>query len=435
MIDPQISTEMPTSIGRGRRTTGALSIPIYRRFVVTNLVSQCGRWTQDVALALLVLDRTGSATVLGLVIAMQYLPVLVLTPVAGVWVDRLPRRPTILVTQTIAAMLALLLATLVATTVVEMWMIFVIVTALGLTQALDNPARMVFLLDMVGSARLASAVGLNAAANSVARVAGPMIAALLVATLPLATSFYVNAGSFALFLAAVWSIRPPELHVQQRSRLPHQSALAQFRDGLRHIGATPSLRVTLLMAAVVGTFSYRFEVTLPVFAEQSFGSASRYASFATALGCGAIIGAFTASRLPEVRQHHVRRATALFGASLACAALAPTFWFALGALALVGLGFTSLVSTGNTFLQLQVEPGMQGRLLALWAAAFLGSAPIGGPIMGTIADMFGPRVALGVGALAALTVVMFARRALGERAAVPAITGASQRRASTPPST
>lgn len=383
----------------GGRTFSALKVRNYRLWFIGQGISLSGTWMQTVAQGLLVLHLTGSGTALGLVTALQALPVLLLGPWGGVLVDRFPKRALLYATQAIAGTLAMVIGIVVATGAVRMWMVYLVSLALGLVKVVDNPVRQTFVLEMVGQRELVNAVSLNSTEINLARVIGPTIAGVLIATVGLAACFIIDALSYLAVIAMLAMMRTSELHPTPLA----PRAAGQLREGFRYVRSSPPILMTLLMMAVIGTFTYEFSVSLPLFAQQTFGGgASAYAAMTAAMGAGAVAGGlYTASR-PSNAGPLLARAAALFGVAVLLTAVAPTLPLAIVALLVVGffsIGFTAL---GNATLQLESAPEMRGRVMALWSVAFLGSTPIGGPIVGWLGEHVGPRWALTVGGVAAL---------------------------------
>ena len=382
-----------------RRTFASLSVRNYRLFFMGQAISLSGTWMQTVAQGLLVLELTGSGTALGLVTALQALPVLLFGAWGGVTADRWPKRNILYVTQSVAGVASLLVGALVITDHVQLWMIYALATVLGFVKVFDNPTRQTFVREMVGRDRLTNAVALNSTEMNLARVIGPTIAGITVATVGLGACFVVNGVSYAAVVAMLLRMRPEEL--RPAARLAR--AGGQLGEGLRYVRATPVVRNTLLMMAIIGTFTYEFSVVLPLFSEFTFDAgASGYAALTAAMGVGAVVGGiFTAGRATTTPRMLVTSAS-LFGVSVLLAAIAPTLALAIGAMVIVGFFSINFTSLGNVTLQLESAPEMQGRVMSLWSIAFLGTTPIGGPFMGSIGEHAGARAALGIGGIAAL---------------------------------
>jgi MFS family permease len=381
------------------RTFSSLTIRNYRLWVVGQGISLSGTWMQTVAQGLLVLQLTGSGTALGLVTALQTIPVLLFGPWGGVVADRFPKRRILYVTQTVSAVLGLLLGTLVATGAVRIEMVYLLALCLGAVSAVDNPTRQAFVLEMVGKEEIVNAISLNSTEINLARVVGPAIAGILIASVGLAACFLINGFSFLAVLAVLMAMRAEELRpTPLASRMP-----GQLRQGLQYVRASPVIRTILVMMAVIGTFTYEFSVSLPLFAEVTFRQGpATYAAMTAAMGLGAVVGGlYTASRGTGSPQRLISAAL-LFGGAVLMTAVAPSLPLALLALVAVGfcsIGFTSL---GNATLQLATSAEMRGRVMALWTVAFLGSTPIGGPVIGAIGEHVGPRWALALGGVAAV---------------------------------
>jgi MFS family permease len=383
----------------GKQTFSSLRIRNYRLYFTGQLISMIGTWMQSIAQAWLVLKLTGSGTSLGLVTALQTLPVLLFGPWGGLIADRFPKRRTIYITQTAAGILSLIVGLLVATDTIRLWMLYVLAPWLGIIRAVDNPTRQTFIMEMVGKDELVNAVTLNSSSVNLTRVIGPAVAGALIAKIGLAPCFLLDAASYVPVLIMIYLLREEELHTAP----PVERAKGQLMEGFRYVRSTPLLFNTLMMMAIIGTFTYEFQVILPLFAQFTFhGTAATYAALTSAMGVGAVIGGlYTASRKREASGLLVK-AACLFGFVILVAAVMPTFHLAVAAMVLVGacsIGFTSL---GNSTLQLESAEAMRGRVMALWTVAFMGSTPIGGPIIGWIGEHVGPRWGLAVGGSAAI---------------------------------
>jgi MFS family permease len=333
------------------------------------------------------------------VAAAQFLPVLALAPYGGVLVDRADKRRLLIGTQTALGLLALTLGLLTVTGVVQLWMIVVLATLLGLVNACDNPGRQAFALELVGRETLRNAVTLNSILVNAARAVGPAVAGALIATVGIGVCFLVNAASYAAVLAALAGMDASSLHPSP----PALRARGQVREGLRYVAGNGGLLVPLLMLALIGTLAYEFSVVLPVLAHHTFnGGAGTYALLTSAMGAGAIVGGLVVAGRGSTGIRALSLAALTFGTALGLAALAPSLPMAVAALALVGAASVTFLATGNTTLQLTSDPGFRGRVMALWAVAFLGSTPLGGPIVGLVADGVSPRGGLALGAIACL---------------------------------
>ncbi len=407
--------------GASSATFAALAIPNYRLYVRGQAISLVGTWMQMTAQAWLVLTLTHSATKLGLVVALQTVPVLLLGPYGGVVADRVDKRRLMVALQIAMGVQALVLGLLTVSGAVQLWQIAVLAVALGLNNAFENPARQSFMLEMVGEENLRNAVSLNSVLVNVARTIGPAVAGVLIATVGEGMCFLLNAVSFIPVVASLLAL--------DRSALcpspPAGRAPGQLREGLRYIARTPELAVPLAMMALVGCLAYEFQVSLPVMARQGLHTgAAGYGFMTAAMGIGAVAGGLVVATRGRTGMPTLVLAATAFGVVLGLAALAPTLPFELVALALTGWASISFMATGNSTLQLTSEPTMRGRVMSLWFVAFQGSTPIGGPIIGWVMVQAGARAGLGVGAvtclLAALLGVSVLRRRTLQAARSPA---------------
>jgi MFS family permease len=386
-----------------RATFAALAIPNYRRYIAGQSISLVGTWMQMTAQSWLVYTLTRSATALGLVVALQTLPVLLLAPYGGVIADRVDKRRLMVVLQSAMGVQALVLGVLTVTGEIRFWQIGVLAALLGLNNAFENPARQSFMLEMVGSEDLRNAVSLNSVLVNVARSVGPAIAGLLIATVGEGACFLANAASFAAVVASLVSLDRTAL----RPSPPAPRAPGQLREGLHYIAATPELLAPLLMMALVGTVAYEFQVSLPVMAKQGLHSGAAGFGFMTAaMGVGAVAGGLVVAARGRIGLRTLVGSAAAFGMTLLFAALAPSLGVELVALALVGWASITFMSTGNSTLQLSADPSMRGRVMSLWFVAFQGTTPIGGPLIGWVIVLAGARAGLGAGAAACVLAAM-----------------------------
>src|ERR1035437_3038091 len=395
----------PTGGWRRRTFASLIASSNYRRFVVGQAISLVGTWMQTIGQSWLVLQLTGSATTLGLVAAVQTLPIPLLSPYAGVLVDRRGKRRVLLITQMAMALLALTLGLLTLTHAVRLWMVMVIAGGLGLATCVDNPARQAFVPEIVGTDLVANAISLNSAMVNAARAVGPALGGVLIVSVGVAACFLFNTVSFVAVIIALATMKQELLHPAVTSI----HAPGQLLEGLRYVRRTPRLLTPLLMMALIGALSYEFQVVLPVLAKNTFhGNADAYGFFTAAMGIGAVIGGLAvASRRPK-GMRSVAVAAGAFGLTMMVAAVAPTLATEVLALATVGAGSVAFMSRGNTMLQLTADETMRGRVMALWAVAFLGTTSIGGPILGYVAQHASPRWGLALGGRAALTATALA---------------------------
>ncbi|MDQ1648306.1 MAG: hypothetical protein QOG60_363 [Frankiaceae bacterium] len=378
-------------------TFASLENPNYRRYIAGQSVSMVGTWMQTVAQSWLVLQLTGSGTALGLVVALQTLPVLLLGPYGGVVADRVDKRRLMIGLQSMMGLLALVLGVLTLTGSVQLWQVYLLAFLLGMNNCFENPARQSFVLEMVGPANLRNAVSLNSVVVNVARAVGPAAAGLIIAAGGTGTCFLINAASF---VAVVLSLTLLDTSRLQPSP-PTVRAPGQLREGFAYVRRTPELAVPLLMMALVGCLAYEFQVVLPVVAKETFGGGAQvYGLMTGAMGVGAVIGGLYVAARGRTGIRAMTTSSLAFAVVLLFAALAPSLAVELVALALVGGVSVGFLSKGNSTLQLSADPSMRGRVMALWAVAFLGSTPIGGPIAGAVAEHLGGRAGLGLAAAA-----------------------------------
>ena len=381
------------------RTFSALRIHNYRRYAIGQSVSLCGIWMQRVAQAWLVLELGGSGTDVGVVTALQSLPLLVLGAWAGVVVDRVDKRRLLLVTQGVAGLLALGLGLLTASASVQVWMVMALALGLGVVEALDKPVRQSLVMEMVGPGDLLNAVTLNSVAVNAARMIGPALAGVLIATAGTAVCFLVNAGSYVVAVGFFASMREADL--ERAAVLPRGPG--QLREGLVYAWRTSALRAPLLLMAVVGALAYEFQVTLPLMARYVFdGDAGTYAAMTACMGLGAVVAGLLLAGSSRFQHRSLPGAATVFGALILVAAIAPSLVLELLALVGVGAGSIAFLALANTRLQLAALPEMRGRVMALWSIAFLGTTPFGGPLVGWISEHLGPRVGLALGGVAAI---------------------------------
>jgi MFS family permease len=380
-------------------TFRSLKLRNYRLYFTGQAISLCGTWMQTIGQDWLVLKLTNSGTQLGIVSAFQFLPILLFAPFGGILADRFSKRKILYVTQSLAGILALILGTLVITNNIHIWMIYILALCLGMVNSLDNPSRQTFVSEMVGEEYLTNAISLNSTEINLARAIGPAIAGVIIAMFGLGLCFLFNGFSYIAVLVVLAMMKKEELHPLKRIA----RAKGQLREGLRYVRNSPILLYTLVMMAIIGTLSYEFSVSLPLLAQFTFhGGAGTYSALVAAVGIGSAVGGLFAASRRKVTAKMLVLFAFLFGLAFSVVALTPNTISAFLILLLVGaasIGFTSLA---NTILQLETSPEMRGRVMSLWAIAFLGSTPIGGPIIGLIGEHLGPRYGVLTGGLAAI---------------------------------
>ncbi len=380
-------------------TFSSLKIRNYRLYFAGQAVSATGTFMQNIAQPWLVLQLTNSGTALGIVTALQYLPILLLSPWGGLIADRFPKRNLLMFTQAALGVLALVLGALVATGAVRLWMVYAIALVFGLVTTIDTPARQAFIPELVGKKSLKNAVTLYNSQVNLARVIGPAIAGLIIAGAGLMPCFILNGVSYAAVIAVLLMMDASKL---SRPPAPKEGK-GQISEGFRYVLSTPVLRNSLIMMAIIGTLTYEFTVSLPLIAQFTFGGdAGSYAALTSAMGIGAVIGGLYTAGKKRISPSMLTGAAVMFGIAVLTASAAPTLALTMAAMVVVGMFSIYFTSMGTIILQLESEPEMMGRVMALWSIAYMGSTTIGGPIVGWVGEAFDPRYALALGGVAAL---------------------------------
>jgi MFS family permease len=387
------------------RMFDSLGVRNYRMFFAAQIVNWSGTWVEWVAQGWLVLKLTESGFMLGLVTALSWSPILLFGPWAGVIVDRFDKRRILLFTNVISGLSALLLGITTVTGIVTLWVVVGVALLLGFITAFDNPSRQAFTLEMVGRDRLTNAISLNTATFTVARVLGPAIAGLLITTVGIGECFLLNALSFVPITIVLVRIKRDELS----SAAPIQRRPGQIREGFRYIASEPLLRGLLTIMAIVGTLQYNFQLLLPLLAKQTFsGNAASLGLLGTTLGIGMLAGSLMNAALGRPVRNVLMAAGLLLGTFTLLVATAPTLWLAAILMIPLGAASMSFLATMNSTLQLSSSDAMRGRVMALYFVLFLGSTPIGAPLLGWVAETFTARAALGLGGVATLGACAYA---------------------------
>ena len=399
-----------------RLTFRSMSVRNYRLYFAGQLISTTGTWMQSIAQAWLVLQITGSGVALGVTVALQFTPVLLVGAWGGLVADRVDKRRLLVGTQAAAGVLALLLGAVTVLGIVQLWMIFVLALGLGAVNAVDNPARRAFVVEMVGTEHVSNAVSLSSAMFMAARVIGPAIAGLVIAGLGVSWCFFANGVSYSAAVLAFMAMRENEFFVVE----PVPKRKGQLREGLRYAWSTPALRLVLVLTAVIGTLAFNFQVVLPLLAKETFsGGAETLGVLYAFMSIGSVIGALVSAHEAQATRRFVLGAAFAFGASLVVAAFAPTLGLELLVLVPVGAAGIAFTAMSNGVLQTECAPEMRGRVAALFTVAFLGSTPIGGPIIGWVSQLLGPRAGLWVGGVATLAVTSAAIAGIRRHREVP----------------
>ncbi|GAA3218537.1 MFS transporter [Oerskovia jenensis] len=375
----------------------------YRLWFGSALVANIGTWMQRIAQDWLVLTvlTANSGVAVGVITALQFAPVLALSAWAGVLADRLPRRKMLMATQGASGLLALGLGALVLSGNVELWHVYGFALALGCVSALDGPVRQTFVAEMVPSDKLSNAVGLNSASFNAARLIGPGVAGLLIAAVGTGWVFIINGISFGATIFALSRMRTREMH-----KLPSASReKGQIREGIRYVRGRSDIIVIMVVLSVVSTFGLNFQLTSAMMARVEFGmGAGEYGMLGSILAIGSLTGALMAARRERPRVRLVIGSAFGFAIATGVMALMPSY--TTFAIACIPVGFMSLtmMTAANTTIQMTTDPVMRGRVMSLYMIVFLGATPVGAPIVGWIAEAYGPRWAIGIGSLTALLV-------------------------------
>jgi MFS family permease len=408
-------------LSRPRRGSalGALREPGFRWWFSGQLLSVSGTMAQSVGLSWLVLQLTGSGLALGLIGTFSMGPLLLGGPLAGAVVDRVDRRRLLVVTQSLFVLLAAALALITATGAVRVWMVYALALLFGTVAAPDGAARQVFVLDLVGGERLASAVSLNEVVINLARVLGPAVGGLFLATLGVAACFAANAVSYLPVLAVLLLLRTHPAALRDRAgRGAAPRGRGAVRGGLRHVWENRALRYCTVMAAAAGML-FNLGTGLPLLATRTFRlDGAGFGLMMAAFGFGGVVGALLAAggrAMPSGRS--VRVLAVLTGLAVLATAAAPLLGLAIAGLAISGCASIWFIARANTLVQLRADPAMRGRAMGVWAMALPGTQPITGPLVGYTAEAVGPREGFGLAGVALLVTALLGWRSLADRGA------------------
>lgn len=371
----------------------------FRLYYAGLLVSNVGTWLQSVAQAWLVFELTGDGTALGLVTALQFLPILLFGAWGGLLADRFDKRLLIGVTQSLAALQALVVGVFVVTGNASVPVVYAGAAVLGLVNAVDNPARRSFIAELVDADEVVNAMGLNTAVMTTSRVIGPALAGLLISAVGVGGCYLLNAGSFVAVLAGVFAIRPAELRTTGRTA----RGRGQVREGFVYVWRTPTLRLTLVMTAVLATMAFNYNVTLPLLVKRVFdGGPAMFGALLSVTSVGSLLGALLTASRAEANRRYLLATAGVFGVAMCGLALSPWLWSAFACAIPMGGAGSAFVSAGGAMLQTGARPDLRGRVMALHAVVFQGSTPIGAPLVGAIGEHVGARWGLLVGGLTAI---------------------------------
>jgi MFS family permease len=373
----------------------------YRLWTAGAMVSNVGTWMQRIAQDWLVLTQLThqNATAVGIVMALQFGPALLLLPFTGYAADRLDRRKLLFATQAAMGMLAFALGLLTIAGLIQLWHVYVFAFLLGCASAFDAPVRQTFVGELVGEEALSNAVALNSASFNIARLIGPAVAGVLIASVGSGWAFLVNAASFVAVLGALALLRTHEL---RRKGRPARTA-GGFIEGFHYIRKRADLKAALLMLFLISTFGLNFPIFIATMSVKAFhAGADRFGMLTSMMAIGSVAGALLTARRQSPRMRHLLASAAIFGAGCALAAIAPNYISFACALVLIGISAQTFTTSTNSLVQLSTEPAMRGRVIAILLAVLMGTTPLGAPVVGWVADIFGPRWALGIAALSGL---------------------------------
>src|SRR3989440_2162587 len=385
----------------------------FRLFWFGQLISLIGTWMQTTAQAWLVLELTHSAWWLGVVGALQFLPVLFLALFGGVLADRLPKRTVLLFTQSSAMLLAFILWILVATGGVHLWHVLILASLLGLTNALDMPTRQAFVAEMVGREDLPNAVALNSSLFNMARILGPGLGGILIAWLGVAPLFLLNGISFIAVIIGLSMINMHQLHAQvRREALQHGTrrpgTLKSLREGLAYVRNTPSVLLVIAVVGIVSLFGINFNVVLPLFATDVLHAGPQGFGFiSSAFGLGSLISALWlawSNHKPSI--HYLLLSGFAFCILEGAFAISHLYALSLILIAGVGIAQIAFAATANTALQTVAPDHLRGRVMSAYMLVFAGSVPFGNLFTGGVAHMFGAPIALFMGASLSMIAIL-----------------------------
>jgi MFS family permease len=386
----------------------------FRLWTAGGLASNVGTWMQRVAQDWLVLTQLThhDASALGIVMGLQFAPQLLFLPWTGSAADRLNQRKLLMVTQATMGVLALVLGVLTIAGVVRLWHVYVFAFLSGSAAALDAPVRQTFVAEMVGDADLPNAVALNSTSFNAAQMIGPAVAGLLIARVGIGWAFLLNGLSFAAVLISMSFFRLSELRTSARA---HRTT-SGFLEGLRYVWRRPDLRAILIMLFLIGTFGLNFPIFISTMAVNVFHSDARgFGLLSSIMAVGTLSGALFAASRQKPSLASLLAGAGVFGLGCTLAALAPGYWWFGAALVVIGAAGLTFTNGTNSIMQLSTEPAMRGRVMALRVGIALGGTPIGAPIVGWVANHFGPRWALGIGAAAGFAAALIALFVLSSR--------------------
>lgn len=377
----------------------SLAITNYRTWFIGALISNTGMWMQNTALSWVVLTELtdNDASAMGITMALQFAPPLLLVSVTGWVADRFDRRRLLMVTQTTALLLGLAIGVLLLTGVMTLPIMYAFALGLGFVLAFDNPARQAFVSDLVSRENASNAVALNAASFNGARMIGPAVAGVVIVAVGTSWVFFINGFAFIAMLVTLRLIRTDQLIPRVRS-----TGAARLADGFRYVAGRADLLVAFIMVFLLGTFGMNFPIFASTMALEFGQEADGYGLLSSILAVGSLAGALMAARRDRARIRMVIAGTGLFAVAGTVSAFMPSYWLYAATLMITGFAVVTTLTTANGYVQTTTDPAVRGRVLALYVAILLGGTPLGAPIVGWVAAEFGPRAAILLGALSAL---------------------------------
>ena len=401
-----------------KNTFRSLKNPNYRIWAIGAFLSNIGTWMQRTAQGWMVLTELthNNATAVGVVMALQFGPQILLVPVTGFVADHFDRQRLVFITQATMSLLALGLGLLTVTGLIQLWQVYVFALLLGCVTAFDTPARQTFVTELVNQTDLSNAVALNSTSFNAARMIGPAVAGGLIASVGSGWVFIINAASFAAVLCSLCFLRTVETDAKRKAARSSKG----FVEGLRYVAKRPDLKAILLMVFWIGTFGLNFPIFISTMAVTVFhAGAHQFGLLTSMMAIGSVTGALLAAGRTNPGINLLLASAVCFGCGCALAAIMPSYWFFGIALIGVGVSVQTFTTTANSVLQLSTEPFMRGRIIAMFMAIALGTTPIGAPMVGWIADRFGARWALGIGAASGFAAALVGIYYLTKYQAIP----------------
>jgi MFS family permease len=386
----------------------------FRLWTAGGLISNIGTWMQRIAQDWLVLTHLTrhNASAVGVVMALQFGPQVLLLPWTGFAADHFSQRKLLVVTQAAMGMLALVQGGLTVAHAVHLWHVYVLAFLFGCAAAFDAPVRQTFVAELVGDKDLSNAIALNSTSFNAARMVGPAVAGVVIASAGVGWAFLINGLSFVAVLISLSLLRVAELHPNARAH----RARGGFTEGLRYVWSRADLKAILVMLFLIGTFGLNFPIFISTMAVGVFHTDARgYGLLSSIMAIGTIAGALLAAGRDRPRFALLLIGAAVFGTGCMLAAITPNYWWFAGALVVIGVAALTFTNSTNSLMQLGTEPAMRGRVMAIRLGIALGGTPLGAPLTGWIADHFGPRWALGMGAASGFAAAIVAAYALMRR--------------------